>query len=109
MPEERKALHAYLDAATHDTWALYAEDNGVSITGLLEALGTELAGEIDKAEANGGDATDVRPQWVKAARKIDATDAARLAEPSGRRVGDVVQALAVGRLLVIRRRRGSNR
>lgn len=69
---KRQAIHAYIEPATHTTWTLFAEDNGVSVTGLLEALGIELAADIDKAIADGGDATDVRQDWVKAARKIDA-------------------------------------
>lgn len=69
---ERKAIHAYVAPDTHATWTLFAEDNGVSITGLLEALGIDLGKEIEKAEAEGGDATDIRQDWVRAARKIDA-------------------------------------
>jgi hypothetical protein len=70
-PTERAALHAYLDADTRDTFQTYADDNGVSVTGLLEAFGRELAADIEKAIADGGDAMDVRQDWVKAARKID--------------------------------------
>lgn len=72
MAADRQALHAYLSPAAHDTWQMFADENGVSMTGLLEALAHEIAVDIDKAEADGGDATDIRQDWAKAARKIDA-------------------------------------
>jgi hypothetical protein len=67
MSEERRAIHAYLTAESHDTWHRVAEDAGVSLSGLLEALATDMAG---KAPDNGG-----HPRWgevVKSARRIDA-------------------------------------
>lgn len=66
---ERQALHAYLSEAAHEAWQAFAEENGVSVTGLLESLGLELEQEI---EAAAGDAADIRRDWVKAGRKIDA-------------------------------------
>jgi hypothetical protein len=63
----RLALHAYLSEDAHSGWAEFAEDNGVSITGLAESLGLLLRSEIDKA----GTATDVRQEWVLAARRVD--------------------------------------
>lgn len=68
MPEERQALHAYLSEQAHTAWQTFAEENGVSVTGLLEALGVTLSDEIDAA----GDAADIRQDWVKQGRKIDA-------------------------------------
>lgn len=65
---ERQALHAYLSENAHQAWQSFAEENGVSVTGLLEALGVQLAGEIETA----GDAADIRQDWVKQGRKIDA-------------------------------------
>jgi hypothetical protein len=53
MAEERRALHVYLSESVHDAITLFAQD-------------------VDKAMSEGGDATDVRQPWVKAARKIDA-------------------------------------
>lgn len=72
MAEVRQAIHAYVSEQAHETWQEFAGANGVSMTALLETLGQELAGDIQKAEADGGDATDIRQAWVKAARKIDA-------------------------------------
>lgn len=65
---ERQALHAYLSEKAHQAWQSFAEENGVSVTGLLEALGVQLADEIEAA----GDAADIRQDWVKRGRKIDA-------------------------------------
>lgn len=64
---ERRAVHAYLSADAHEGWLAFSEDNGVSITGLLESLGTELLAEIEAA----GD-SDIRRDWVKRARRVDA-------------------------------------
>ena len=66
---ERQALHAYLSEPAHQAWQTFAEENGVSATGLLEALGLQLADEIN---APGVTADDVRQDWVRAGRKIDA-------------------------------------
>lgn len=71
---ERQALHAYLSEQAHAAWQAFAEENGVSVTGLLEALGVELGSEIDAAPDK--DATELgeaRKAWVKTGRKIDAT------------------------------------
>lgn len=64
---ERQALHAYLSEEAHSAWTHFAEENGVSVTGLLESLGRELAEELD-----GVDATEVRQPWIKRGRRIDA-------------------------------------
>jgi hypothetical protein len=65
---ERQALHAYLSEKAHQAWQSFAEENGVSVTGLLEALGQQLSEEIEVS----GDAADIRQDWVKQGRKIDA-------------------------------------
>lgn len=67
--EDRRALHAYLSEEAHAAWQGFAEENGTSVTGLLEELGRQLDEEIAAA---GGDAASVRQDWVKGARKIDA-------------------------------------
>lgn len=67
MAEERKALHAYLSERSYTAWQAFSEENGVSVTGLLESLGLNLAVEI----AETGDA-DIRQDWVRAGRKVDA-------------------------------------
>jgi hypothetical protein len=61
------ALHAYVSAESFESWRHFAEENGVSVTGLLEALAGEIAQEIEECR----DATLVRQDWVKAARRID--------------------------------------
>lgn len=66
MAEERKALHAYLSDESWDAWRHFSEENGVSVTGLLEALGLELAEELEDSDAD-----ELRRPWVKAGRKID--------------------------------------
>jgi hypothetical protein len=65
--EARSALHAYLSDEAHQAWANFSEDNGVSVTALLEALGLEL-----HAEMTAIDADELRQPWVKTARRIDA-------------------------------------
>lgn len=67
MAEERKALHAYLSDEAWDAWRHFSEENGVSVTSLLEALGLELAEELEDTEPD-----EMRRAWVKAGRKVDA-------------------------------------
>jgi hypothetical protein len=60
-----RALHAYLSTEAHERWHVFAEEQGVSMTALLETMGVELPVGDD----------DLRPEWqsrVRAARKIDA-------------------------------------
>lgn len=62
-----KAIHAYLTADAHDAWRDFADTNGVSVSGLVEALAANLpAGEPGPRDAV--KLTDL----VGAARKIDA-------------------------------------
>jgi hypothetical protein len=68
LTEERKAIHAYLSVDASQAWVDFAEENGVSVTGLLEALGLDLRMELRASS----DATLVRQDWVKRGRKIDA-------------------------------------
>lgn len=62
----RAALHAYLTQDAHNTIQDYADEHGVSVTALLQALAEELRLEID---ASG---FDIRLPWVRRARKVDA-------------------------------------
>lgn len=62
MPEERKAIHAYVTVPTHDVWHGQSEDHGVSLSGLLEVLAEDLPGILES-----------NPDIVKRARRIDAT------------------------------------
>jgi hypothetical protein len=68
MGSIREAIHAYLSEEAHSAFMAFAEENGVSVTGLLEALGLELSVELGMSS----DATDIRQDWVKRGRKIDA-------------------------------------
>jgi hypothetical protein len=67
MTQERQAIHAYLSEESFEAWRILAEENGVSVTGILEAMGLML-----KAELAVSDATEIQREWVKAGRKIDA-------------------------------------
>lgn len=68
MTDDRRALHAYLSREAHDAWHDFAAEQGVSVSGLLEAYGHDLAPVATGAS---------RPRkehvaLVEAARKIDA-------------------------------------
>jgi hypothetical protein len=68
MPEERRAIHAYLTVESHDTWHTVSEEAGVSLSGFLEALADDMK---ENPPDEGG-----HPRWnavIKSARKIDAT------------------------------------
>ena len=62
----RRAVHAYLSEDAADGWQDFANRAGVSMTGLLEVLGADLAGEGDDELENG------RRSWVVRARRVDA-------------------------------------
>jgi hypothetical protein len=68
MSDDRRALHAYLSREAHDAWHDFAAEQGVSVSGLLEASGRNLAPVVD------GNAEPRKEQLelVDAARKIDA-------------------------------------
>jgi len=63
----RAALHAYMSEESHGAWVTFSEANGVSVTSLLEALGLELSAEMGAIDAD-----ELRQDWVKRARRIDA-------------------------------------
>ncbi len=67
MADERRAIHAYLTAESHEVWHRVSEDAGVSLSGFLEALAMDMG---DNPPDEGG-----LPRWteiVKVARRIDA-------------------------------------
>ena len=67
MADDRRAIHAYLTAKSHEVWHALAEEAGVSLSGLLEALADHFRAT---PPAEGG-----LPDWdavVRGARKIDA-------------------------------------
>lgn len=68
MAEERRALHAYLSPESHDAWHDFAAEQGVSVSGILEAYGLELVDVVKGKTKARKDQTAL----VDAARKIDA-------------------------------------
>ena len=62
-----RAVHAYLSDDAHVTWQQVATDYGVSVSGLIEAIGLDLRSEgTDPAIA------DRLPGLVRLGRRIDA-------------------------------------
>lgn len=64
----RKAIHAYLSTEAHDAWHDFAAENGVSVSGLIEAIAqdwstNEGVGDTDSQEAE---------RLAKMVRKVDA-------------------------------------
>ena len=69
MADSRKAIHAYLSPEAHDQWHDFAAENGVSVSGLLEAIGLAW-----KDQVNGnGDLPPEIEDLAKRARRIDAS------------------------------------
>lgn len=62
-----RAVHAYLSDAAHETWQDVATEYGVSVSGLVEALGTDLQKPEDERVL-----AAQLPGLVKRARRIDA-------------------------------------
>ncbi len=68
MSDDRRALHAYLSREAHDAWHDFAAEQGVSVSGLLEASGLELVPVVSgKAKPR-----KEHVELVDAARRIDA-------------------------------------
>lgn len=75
MPEERRAVHAYLTVESHEVWHAVSEEAGISLSGFLEALATDMR---ENPPEDGG-----HPRWrevIRAARKIDAARRRRSAD-----------------------------
>ncbi|MBI2703904.1 MAG: hypothetical protein HYX32_01235 [Actinobacteria bacterium] len=64
----RKAIHAYLSPEAHDAWHDFAAENGVSVSGLIEAVAQDWA----QGEGAGDTESDTAERLAKLARKIDA-------------------------------------
>jgi hypothetical protein len=65
--KNRLALHCYLEPLQHEVWHNVSAEEGVSLSGFLEALALDMR---EFPPADGG-----HPRWpgvIKAARKIDA-------------------------------------
>lgn len=68
----RRALHAYVSDEAHDAWHDFAAENGVTVSGFLEALTPHLLAAADAAD---GDAVSLEAAWadsIKGARAVDA-------------------------------------
>lgn len=63
----RRALHAYVSDEAHDAWHDFAAENGVTVSGLLEAMTSHLEGQ-DPAASIG----DAWQESIRAARQVDA-------------------------------------
>lgn len=66
-PATRRALHAYVSDEAHDAWHDFAAEQGVTVSGLLEAMTAHLT--------TASTSTQVEAAWddtIKAARAIDA-------------------------------------
>jgi hypothetical protein len=68
MAPTRKAIHAYLSPEAHDAWHDFAAENGVSVSGLLEAMANEWSARLTRGEP----ALPDEDELVKAARRVDA-------------------------------------
>ena len=71
MAEQRRALHAYLSDEAHETWHRIADEAGVTLSGLVEALAVDFATVPPDGTGDGHG----HPRWadvVRAARRIDA-------------------------------------
>jgi hypothetical protein len=64
----RKAIHAYLSPEAHERWHEFAADNGVSVSGLLEAIAHEWGDRIGR----GVPAYENEDALVRTARRVDA-------------------------------------
>lgn len=69
MADTRKAIHAYLSPEAHDQWHDIAAENGVSVSGLLEAIGLDWKDQV----TDGGDLPAEIEDLAKRARRIDAS------------------------------------
>jgi hypothetical protein len=64
---DRKVIHANVSDEAHEIWQSFADENGVSITGLIEAIGQGWS----TAVGGGGDLTQLDPDLVQRARRVD--------------------------------------
>ena len=69
MADPRRAIHAYLTPEAHDRWHDFAAEQGVSVSGLLEAIALDWKDQLDR----GDDLPEAVERLAKSARKIDAS------------------------------------
>ncbi len=74
-----RAVHAYLSDEAHGTWQEVATEYGVSVSGLIEALGVDLQSPVETQVI-----APRLPELIKRARRIDADRRRRAGRPSGR-------------------------
>jgi hypothetical protein len=68
MADSRKAIHAFLTPGSHEAWHEFAADNGVSVSGLIEAMALDWS---DRTEVDEYDLAEVEA-LSRQARRIDA-------------------------------------
>lgn len=68
MADPRKAVHAFLTPESHEAWHEFAADNGVSVSGLIEAMALDWS---DRTEGDEYDLAEVEA-LSRPARRIDA-------------------------------------
>jgi hypothetical protein len=49
---EKRALHAYLDVGAYERFSDFASNGGVSVSGLLQAIGQNLDGKSENINLN---------------------------------------------------------
>ena len=72
----RRALHAYVSDEAHDMWHGFAAENGVSVSALLEVLGSRLLG-LEPGAATPMETTEEVRAMIVDARKLDAARRSR--------------------------------
>ena len=68
MADSRKAIHAFLTPDSHEAWHEFAAENGVSVSGLIEAMALDWA---DRTEGEDFELAEVEA-LSRQARRIDA-------------------------------------
>lgn len=67
--QDRVAVHAYLSPEAHKAWQDFADEEGISLSGVLEAMATEV---LDLAQPTDVTLESALLRVAKAGRKIDA-------------------------------------
>ncbi len=68
MTDTRKAIHAYVTNDAHEQWQSFAADAGVSVSAMLEVLGSSLPSTKFPTREPEIEMTDL----IRNARKVDA-------------------------------------
>lgn len=70
-PVERKAIHAYLTERSHSSIHDFCSESGVSVSGLLEAIGEAIPVAVQAEDADDNPVLYL-DEIVKRSRKVDA-------------------------------------